>query len=161
MTEDDARQARSTPPNDSNGTRAEPDAARHQQLGNVPPILLHEEVLDPVVRETVRGRVIVRTRTETIEHDATVELQQDHVSVEHRPVYEEVETAPEPHWEGNTWVLPLVEEKIVIQKRLVVREEIRITIESGTERRVIPTSLRQEVAEITEVEANDEPTSST
>jgi stress response protein YsnF len=38
-----------------------------------------------------------------------------------------VEDIPEPHYDGDTLVLPILEEVLVVEKRLILREEVRIT----------------------------------
>lgn len=111
---------------------------------------MHEEVLEPVIHDQVRGRAVIHKRVETVDRGITVDLRHQHAAIERRPIGEEVATAPPARWEGDTWILPLVEEEIVIQKRLVLREEVRITVESITERRIIPASIRREVVEVTE-----------
>lgn len=124
--------------------------AQKEEICAESPIVLHEEVLEPILREKRLGRAVVQKRVETVENDVTLDLQRQFASVERRPIGKVVETAPGPYWDGDTWVLPLVEEEVVLQKRLVVREEVRITLESGTDRQVIPASIRREIVEISE-----------
>ncbi len=119
--------------------------------GDVPsPILLHEEVLEPVIEETVHGRAIVRKWTETVDRLLTVDAHRQHVSVERRPVDIEIESAPAPYWDGNTLVVPVMEEEIVIEKRLILREELLVTLEWETIPQVLPTSVRREKVEVIE-----------
>ena len=68
----------------------------------------HDRDETVIARETLRGR---------------------RVEVERVPVgrtLAEGEAAPVPHEEGDTLVIPIVEETAVVVKRLVVREEVRL-----------------------------------
>ncbi|MDX2140588.1 MAG: DUF2382 domain-containing protein [Chloroflexota bacterium] len=78
------------------------------------------------------GHVQVTTRTVT-DHEQVVEiLRRQSVEVTHVPVAEYVDTMPQQRTEGNTLIVPVVEEEIVLQKRLYVREEIHITLTEST-----------------------------
>jgi uncharacterized protein (TIGR02271 family) len=86
---------------------------------------LHEEVAT-VAKRTVERRARidkqVRTRTETIE---TV-LRREQPAIERIPINREVSEVPAVRQEGDTLVIPVLEEIAVIERRLVLREEIRI-----------------------------------
>lgn len=109
---------------------------------------LHQEVLDASTREVERGNVRVHKRVETVPFQQTVSVGREEVSVEHVPVGQIVERAPEPHWDGDTLIVPLVEEVVYVDKRLRVREELRITRNRVDHQRMIRDDLRREVAEI-------------
>ena len=73
-------------------------------------------------------------------------LRSEDVIVERVPVGAIVKEAPPPRQEGDTLVIPLVEEEIFVKRRLVVREEIRITKKPGTRRHQERVTLRTEDA---------------
>jgi uncharacterized protein (TIGR02271 family) len=78
-------------------------------------------------RERVEtGRV--RVRVVTREHDETVEvpLTKETVDVERVPIGREIDAAPAPRQEGDTLVVPVVEEVIITQRKLVLKEELRL-----------------------------------
>jgi uncharacterized protein (TIGR02271 family) len=110
----------------------------------------HEEVLEPVVREVERGSVRIHTRVETVPSEITVEAGHDEVVVERVPVDRQVDAAPSPRQEGDTLVIPVVEEVLVVEKRLVVREEVRITRRRVTTAVPIRETVRREVVEVEE-----------
>ncbi len=89
-------------------------------------IPLVEERLRVDKRAVETGRVRVRTVVD--EHLARVadELESEDVSIERVPVNQEVTAVPPVREEGDTLIVPLVEEVVVVEKRLVVREELRI-----------------------------------
>ena len=75
--------------------------------------------------ETGRVRVTktVREQQETVDQPVLAE----EVVVERVPVNRVVETAPQPRQEGDTLVFPVLEEVMVVERRLVLKEEVRIT----------------------------------
>jgi uncharacterized protein (TIGR02271 family) len=86
---------------------------------------LHEEVATVAKRAVEhRARIDkkVRTRTETVE---TV-LRRDQPAIERIPINREVSEVPAVRQEGDTLVIPVLEEIAVVERRLVLREEIRI-----------------------------------
>ena len=92
-------------------------------------IPLAEETLAVSKREVETGRVQVALTTETETVIARETLRGRRVEVERVPVgrtLAEGEAAPVPHEEGDTLVIPIVEETAVVVKRRVVREEVRL-----------------------------------
>jgi uncharacterized protein (TIGR02271 family) len=62
--------------------------------------------------------------------------------VERVPVDRSVTTAPDPRQEGDTLIVSIVEERLVVEKRLFVIEELRITRTVKTQRVSIPETVR-------------------
>jgi uncharacterized protein (TIGR02271 family) len=122
-------------------------------------IPVHEEVLTPVTRDVHLGNVVIHKRVEEEPFETTVDLSRDEVLVEHVPVNREVEAAPEPRYEGDTLIIPVVEEVLVTEKRLVLREEVRVTRRRQTEQTQIHDVLRREVLDIQEQSAQGESSS--
>lgn len=97
--------------------------------------LKYEETVMPVVEETlqVRKRTVekgrVRVRKVVREHEEVVDepVFEEKVEVERVPVDREVDGPVPVHYEGDVLVVPLLEEVLVVTKRLVLREELRIT----------------------------------
>ena len=95
--------------------------------------LIQEEIL-PLVEEhltigrrTVEtGRVRVRTVLNQREEVARADIYRQAVSVEHVPVNREISEIPEPWEDGDVLVIPIVEEVLVVEKRLFLREEVRV-----------------------------------
>ena len=92
-------------------------------------IPLAEEAVSVSKREVDTGRVQVALTTQVETVIARETLRGRRVEVERVPVgrtLAEGEAAPVPHEEGDTLVIPIVEETAVVMKRLVVREEVRL-----------------------------------
>ena len=77
-------------------------------------------------RTVVTDRVDVRTVTETVDAPVSASVESQPVEVTRVPVGREVQAAPAVRTEGDTTVIPVLEEIIVVEKRLVLKEEIRI-----------------------------------
>ena len=70
----------------------------------------------------VRIRRSIGVRAEDVETD----LVSVATSVDRRPVGRFVRRAPRPRWEGDVLVVPVIEEVLVVEKRLRLVEEVRI-----------------------------------
>ena len=65
------------------------------------------------------------------------------VEVTRVPVNREVSEAPPIRMEGDITVVPVVEERLVIEKRLFLVEELHLTRTATTEQVEVPTTLRR------------------
>ncbi len=83
---------------------------------------------------TVRLRKVVHEREELVEEPVTRET----VTVERVPVNRVVDGPVAPRQEGDTLILPVLEEVLVVERRLVLKEEVRVVRTRVTE----PTSQR-------------------
>ena len=119
-------------------------------------IPLVEETATVDTRQVITGRVRVQTITDTIEELAQAEVLQEIVEVTRVPIDQVVETAPEIRTEGDVTIVPMLEEVLVVEKRLVLKEELHIRRRVGTETIEVPVTLRKQRA-IVEREAPDDP----
>jgi len=94
---------------------------------------LHEEELSAITRDVRLGDVLIHKRVETVPVETTIDLAHDEVSIERVPVNRPVDAVPEARYEGDALVVPIVAEELVTTKRLVVREDLRITRRRVTE----------------------------
>lgn len=114
----------------------------------------HEEVLEPVQTPVERGVVRVQRRVETVPSEIMAEVGHDEVMVERVEIGEFIESAPQPRKDGETWIIPVVEEQLVVSKRLVLKEEIRLTRRRVTESVPISDTVQRQTVEI-ETESNN------
>jgi uncharacterized protein (TIGR02271 family) len=124
---------------DGRRLRLPPDAIERQEHGTL--IFrgsfdeLADSVVVPVMEEELRvGKRVVETGRVRIhktvhEHEEVVDepLMREEYDVERVPVDEFVDAPVGPRHEGETLIVPVLEEVLVVEKRLVVREELRIT----------------------------------
>lgn len=117
------------------------------------PRTVAEEVI-PVVEETatvgkrqvVTGRVRVRTVTDTVDELAHTTVQREDVEVTRVPIGRVVETAPAIRTDGDVTIVPVVEEVLVVEKRLLLKEELHIRRRVETETVEVPVTLRKQRA---------------
>ncbi len=104
----------------------------------------------PVIEETATVNKVavqtdaVRVSTSAEEREVMIEdsVSRQTFKVERIPMDQAVDVAPLPREEGSTTIISLVEERLVIEKRLFVVEEIHVTREQTQERVAIPVTLR-------------------
>ncbi len=92
------------------------------------------ETVIPVVEETVRigtqpietDRVVIRKTVH--QHDEKIEslLHSEELVIERVPIGEVVAEIPATREEGDTVIVPVLEEQLVVEKRLFLKEEVRI-----------------------------------
>jgi uncharacterized protein (TIGR02271 family) len=135
-------------------TPAEAGAAAPAAAGRSLPLIEERLRVDRV--EVDRGGYRVGKRVELREDMVDEELRRDEVRIERRPIGRTLPlgSAPVPHHDGDTLVIPVLRETVVVEKRLVLVEEVRITRTAVTERLQQPVTLRAEQIEIERLDAD-------
>jgi uncharacterized protein (TIGR02271 family) len=114
----------------------------------------YEEVLhvDKRAVETGRVRIIKSVRTEECHVDRPLTTEQ--VDVQRVAVNQFVHDVPQVRQDGDVLIVPVIEEVLVIEKRLMLKEELRITrrrtVEPHTE--VVPVRIEEARVERTPVD---------
>ena len=111
---------------------------------------LVEEALRVGKRVVETGRVRVSVATETEERLVLATLRTERAEVERVPIGRELaegEEAPATRQDG-TVVVPVLEEVLVVERRLVLREEIRLRLVAAEEAVEQPVTLRRQRAEV-------------
>ena len=109
-------------------------------------IPIAEEIVQLNKRETVTGTVRVQTVTDTVEEIAKASLQKGAVDVTRVPIDRVVDVAPSVRTEDGVVIVPVVEEVLVTEKRLVLKEEVHIRRRVDTEEVEVPITLRKQRA---------------
>jgi uncharacterized protein (TIGR02271 family) len=78
-------------------------------------------------RSVETGRVRIRTVVDEKLARVSEELERDDVTIERVPVNKEVTQVPEIREEDGVLIVPLLEEVVVVEKRLMLKEELRVT----------------------------------
>lgn len=81
-------------------------------------LAIMEEELRVEKRQVATGKVRVRTTTELAEELARATLQGESVEVTRVPVDREITVAPSVRTEGEVTIIPVIEEVLVVEKRL-------------------------------------------
>lgn len=108
-----------------------------------------EEQLEVSKRTVVTGKVLLERQDQEYHETLDVPLAVRTFEVERVVLNQAVAAPPGIRQEGNTTIYPLVEERLVITKELILREEIRVT-RRDTERRDTRTvTLKRERLNVT------------
>ena len=126
----------------------------------------HDETI-PVVEETAfidkreieTDRVKVHTVVETSEQMVREALGSRNVKVTRVPVDRVVTTVPEIRTENGVTIVPVLEEVLVIEKRLILKEEVHIQQELSQETVEVPITLRKQRAVVERFDAEGNPIS--
>lgn len=112
----------------------------------VVPLVQEEVQLGARAVETGRVRIVKRVREE--EQLVQRPLLREAVDVQRVPIEQFVEQVPEVREEGNVLIVPVVEEVLVIEKRLMLKEELRISRQRTSEPYSTQVTVRTEEADI-------------
>jgi uncharacterized protein (TIGR02271 family) len=132
-------------PNDNDPSRRANDTGAAKEVAAIP---LVEERISISKREVESGRVRIHVNVEERSDTLTEQLSRDDVEIEHVPRNERLTEMPHVRHEGTTTIIPVVEEVAVIDKALVLVEEIHIRRRTTSESVEIPVTLRSERAKI-------------
>ncbi|WP_172123742.1 MULTISPECIES: DUF2382 domain-containing protein [unclassified Devosia] len=107
-------------------------------------------------QDVVTGKVRVSTKTELVEDVVSAMLDRQDVEVTRVPRGIEITEAPPIRTEGDTTIIPVVEEVLVVEKRLVLKEELHLRRSVSREHVELPITLRKQHA-VVERSETDQP----
>ncbi len=121
------------------------------------------ELVVPLVREQVeigtraveRGRVRVSKRVLQEEQVVGLPLEVQEARIERVRVDRWVDEPPTPRLEGDELIVPVLEEVLVVEKRLRVREEVHVRLERRTQQVERQVTVRREEAVVERLPASD------
>lgn len=87
---------------------------------------LRAEEVSVAKRRVITGQVKVGTVTRESEQLIEELLEHEHVEIERTPIGKQVEKAPAVREEGDTLIIPILEEIVVVERRLLLKEEVRV-----------------------------------
>jgi uncharacterized protein (TIGR02271 family) len=119
-------------------------------------IPLVEEQLITGKRRIETGRVRVRTLIEEEQQTVCERLARDHVEVERVPLDVEVEEVPPVREEDGVTIVPVVREVLVVTKKLILTEEVRLKRVTSWEETAQPVTLRVQRAVVERDETSGE-----
>lgn len=136
-------------------------ATKAVETGNTPPLPNKAQADEPMVIPVIQEQVTfdkqmietgqVRISKRIVEHEELVDvpLFREEVNVERVPINQFVEAAPQIRQEGDTMIIPVVQEQIFYEKRLLLVEELRVKKHLIEEHKPQPITLLREEVEIT------------
>jgi stress response protein YsnF len=126
------------------GSRTEPDRTSDEAGESVLPLVAEEVAVSKQVVET--GRVQVARVTRQREQLIDELLAQETAEIERVRIGRHVDTMPAIREEGDTLVIPIVDEVLVVERRLFLKEEVRIRRVRSTQRHQETVMLRHHEA---------------
>jgi len=109
-------------------------------------ILREEANIDKQIVES--GKVYIHKKVHETDEEISVPVLHEAVTIKKVPVNKYVDVAPPVHSEGNTTIIPVIKEVLVIEKKLLLVEEVHVIkdIIEKNEEHTIP--LRKEEIEV-------------
>lgn len=135
---------------DTDGLHSGPD------VGDAPPdtrtsdesMSLSEEFLEANVVSRQIGSVLIHKHIETQTVSNEVELHQGEIAIEQVEMDEFVDEKREPWHEGDTLVIPLYEEVLVTERKIMLTRLVRVHRKDRIERATVEGEVRREVLDI-------------
>lgn len=115
-------------------------------------IPLHVEEVSVSRREVKRANIQVALVTGTREQLIDEHLTHVRVEIERLQIDRTVDVAPPVRQEGDVTIIPVVEEVVVVERRLVLKEEVRVRRVSTKKRHQETVVLRRQEAAVTREE---------
>jgi uncharacterized protein (TIGR02271 family) len=117
------------------------------------PVIQEQITFDKKIVET--GKVRISKRISQHEELIDVPLLREQVNVERVPINQVVDAPPQVRHEGDTMIIPVVEEQVFYQKRLVLVEELRVRKQIIEEHKPQQITLMKEEVEIRRTAENE------
>lgn len=129
------------------------DARQNERGKIVVPLIAEEIKISKRTVETggVRVHKTVREDVQTIDEP----IIREHLEVERVEINQFVETAPAVRYEGDVMIVPVLEEVVVTQKRLLLREEVRLVKRREEISNVQEVTLRREEITLEKIDAEN------
>jgi stress response protein YsnF len=117
-----------------------------------------QRLVVPVVEEEVRvdtrvvelGHVTIQKKVDEFLDERTIALRHQQVEIERVQVDRVIDEMIEPHMDGDVFVVPVIEEEIIITRRLRLKEELRVRRTVGQRDEVVQAPFRRERVIVTE-----------
>ena len=113
-----------------------------------------EETVRVDKRQTVSGKVRVRTEVDSVEQVVRETLSDETVEVTRVPIDQRITQVPDIRTENGVTILPVIEERLVVEKQLFLKEELHIRRDVKIEAVEVPITLRSERAIVERFDAN-------
>jgi|GEM_PF-4301354 len=107
-------------------------------------IPLVEEQVQIDTRVVELGHVTVQKKVDEFLDERAISLRHQQVEVERVPIDRIIDEMIEPYMDGETYVVPVIEEEIVVTRRLRLKEELRVQRTIGHTDETVQTPFRRE-----------------
>jgi uncharacterized protein (TIGR02271 family) len=124
-----------------------------EEVARIPVI---EEQINVVKRPVEKGRVRITKTVQEREEVVDIPLIEEEVEVNHVPINQLVDRTEAIRHEGDTMIVPVYEEVLVVRKRLMLKEELHITRRRREVNRPQTVTVRREEVEVERLEGSEE-----
>ncbi len=128
--------------------QAAPSATTPYYQGQDLTIPVAQERLKVDKREVDLGELRLQKVVDTVEETQRVPLTHDEFVIDHVPVNQYVANPVQPFYRGDILVIPIMKEVLVVQKQLVVVEEVHVSRRPVTEEKEVKEKVRRERVEV-------------
>jgi uncharacterized protein (TIGR02271 family) len=112
-----------------------------------------EERLVPDKRVADLGELRIHKRVEHTEETVRQLVTRDDLEIERVPINRPLEAPVQTRFEGDTMIVPVMKEELVVLKRLVLAEELRVRKREVTEEQEVRELVRHERVELEDASA--------
>ncbi|MGI4804028.1 MAG: YsnF/AvaK domain-containing protein [Janthinobacterium lividum] len=123
-----------------------------QEESSLEKIVLMEERLKIDLEKVETGTVQIRKKVISEEVTQDVPVVSEEIIIEHKPINQYVATVPAVRTEGDTTIISVVKEVLVIEKRLMLVEEIHLTKNKTETITTVNETLRKDEVEINHID---------
>ena len=116
-----------------------------------------EEILDVRQRRVETGRVRITKIVHEREEEVKAPRVREEVTIERVTLNRMVDAPVSMRQEGDTFIIPLLEEVVVVERRLMVKEELRITKRRIEEQASQQVKLRREEVVVERLDPSEQP----
>ncbi len=128
----------------TNRSKDSPASQNAEAEAQVIPIVEEELTLDE--RMVTTGKVRVRTVVDVIDDMVRASLDEERVEITRVPIDRTVDHVPDIRTENDVTIIPVMEEILVVEKRLVLKEELHVRKRITTEKVEVPVQRRKQRA---------------
>ncbi len=138
--------------NRTRSSNRQPQTDQHQEIQDASVIPVIEEQLIVDKRVVEKGRVRISKKVRETDESVNIPLIQENVQVERIPINQYIAEPPPPvRYEGNVMIIPVLREVVVVEKRLVLVEELRVTKQQIQTQETQKIRLRKEEVDVKRV----------
>jgi uncharacterized protein (TIGR02271 family) len=141
----------SVPPGPANGISS---AQTDEADGSMQRLAVVREEIEVQRERTVTGAVRVRVEPTLRTQSIDLTAMRTQVDIERVAVGLEVDAALPPWQDGDVWVVPVYEETVVVKRRLVLKEELRLHQRHRSEPVLQEVQLRRDEVHIERLDAD-------
>lgn len=138
--------------NRTRSSNRQPQNDQYQEIQDSGVIPVMEEQLIVDKRVVEKGRVRISKKVRETDETVNIPLVQENVQVERVPINQFIAEAPPPvRYEGNVMIIPVLREVVIVEKRLVLVEELRVTKQQTQTQETQKIRLRKEEVNVKRV----------